>query len=88
MQEQAPNRQLEMDITRLEKEIESYTQEKFCYEAQILRVCLSPLNLSFSPSVWLAYKTFWNKLHIIRGESVGYMALSDIGPSLVLKRAP
>ncbi|KAJ4960794.1 hypothetical protein NE237_020704 [Protea cynaroides] len=34
---QAPSSQLELDITRLEKEIESYTQEKLCYEAQILR---------------------------------------------------
>ncbi|KAE8724840.1 putative ubiquitin conjugation factor E4 [Hibiscus syriacus] len=37
MQEQTPSPQLELDISRLEKEIELYTQEKFCYEAQILR---------------------------------------------------
>ncbi|XWS44355.1 hypothetical protein CRYUN_Cryun15aG0038100 [Craigia yunnanensis] len=37
MQGQAPSPQLELDISRLEKEIELYSQEKFCYEAQILR---------------------------------------------------
>lgn len=38
MQGQAPSQQLELDIARLEKEIELYSQEKLCYEAQILRV--------------------------------------------------
>ena len=38
MQEQAPSPQLELDIARFEKEIELYSQEKLCYEAQILRV--------------------------------------------------
>lgn len=38
MQGQGPAPQLEMDIARLEKEIELYSQEKLCYEAQILRV--------------------------------------------------
>lgn len=37
MQERSPSRQAEMDINRLEKEMESYSQEKLCYEAQILR---------------------------------------------------
>ncbi|KAL1291560.1 hypothetical protein HN51_060091 [Arachis hypogaea] len=37
MQEQSPTPQLQLDITRLEKELESYSQEKLCYEAQILR---------------------------------------------------
>ncbi|XP_042517215.1 probable ubiquitin conjugation factor E4 [Macadamia integrifolia] len=37
MQGQTPSPQLELDIARIEKEIESYTQEKLCYEAQILR---------------------------------------------------
>ncbi|XVE83728.1 hypothetical protein DITRI_Ditri16bG0109600 [Diplodiscus trichospermus] len=37
MQGQAPSPQLELEISRLEKEIELYSQEKFCYEAQILR---------------------------------------------------
>jgi ubiquitin conjugation factor E4 B len=37
MQGQSPS-QLELDITRLEKELELYSQEKLCYEAQILRV--------------------------------------------------
>ncbi|KAK9105586.1 hypothetical protein Scep_022430 [Stephania cephalantha] len=35
MQEQARSPQLELDIARVEKEIESYPQEKLCYEAQI-----------------------------------------------------
>ncbi|CAK9186044.1 unnamed protein product [Ilex paraguariensis] len=35
-QEQTPSQQLERDIARLEKEIEIYSQEKLCYEAQIL----------------------------------------------------
>ncbi|KAH0973608.1 hypothetical protein GBA52_025764 [Prunus armeniaca] len=39
MQGQSSSPQLEMDIARLEKEIELYSQEKLCYEAQILRVC-------------------------------------------------
>ncbi|KAF3444825.1 hypothetical protein FNV43_RR14518 [Rhamnella rubrinervis] len=37
MQGQTPSPQMEMDISRLEKEIELYSQEKLCYEAQILR---------------------------------------------------
>ncbi|KAK4601740.1 hypothetical protein RGQ29_011038 [Quercus rubra] len=37
MQEQTPTPALERDISRLEKEIELYSQEKLCYEAQILR---------------------------------------------------
>ncbi|XP_047314752.1 probable ubiquitin conjugation factor E4 [Impatiens glandulifera] len=37
MQEQTPSRQLEHDIAHLEKEIEQYSQEKLCYEAQLLR---------------------------------------------------
>ncbi|XP_075645294.1 putative ubiquitin conjugation factor E4 [Castanea sativa] len=37
MQEQTPSPALERDISRLEKDIESYSQEKLCYEAQILR---------------------------------------------------
>ncbi|KAK9090756.1 hypothetical protein Sjap_023933 [Stephania japonica] len=37
MQEQARSPQLELDIARVEKEIESFSQEKLCYEAQILR---------------------------------------------------
>ncbi|KAK6928136.1 U-box domain [Dillenia turbinata] len=37
MQGHTPSPQLELDIARLEKEIELYTQEKLCYEAQILR---------------------------------------------------
>ncbi|KAM7516736.1 hypothetical protein LguiA_006319 [Lonicera macranthoides] len=37
MQGQAPSPQMVQDIARLEKEIELYSQEKLCYEAQILR---------------------------------------------------
>lgn len=37
MREQAPSPQLERDIEHLEKELESYSQERLCYEAQILR---------------------------------------------------
>ncbi|KAI3784885.1 hypothetical protein L1987_43993 [Smallanthus sonchifolius] len=37
MQEQTPLPRLALDIARLEKEIESFTQEKLCFEAQILR---------------------------------------------------
>ncbi|XP_023530220.1 probable ubiquitin conjugation factor E4 [Cucurbita pepo subsp. pepo] len=37
MQGQGPAPQLEMDVARLEKEIELYSQEKLCFEAQILR---------------------------------------------------
>lgn len=38
MKGQASSPELEVDIARLEKEIELYSQEKLCYEAQILRV--------------------------------------------------
>jgi ubiquitin conjugation factor E4 B len=38
LQEQTPSQQLQQDIDRLEKDIELYSQEKLCYEAQILRV--------------------------------------------------
>uniref|UniRef100_A0A7N0VN60 RING-type E3 ubiquitin transferase n=1 Tax=Kalanchoe fedtschenkoi TaxID=63787 RepID=A0A7N0VN60_KALFE len=37
MQEQAPAPQFALEIARLEKEIELYSQDKLCYEAQILR---------------------------------------------------
>ncbi|KAE9590331.1 hypothetical protein Lal_00028116 [Lupinus albus] len=37
MRDQSPSPQLELDISRLEKEMELYSQEKLCYEAQILR---------------------------------------------------
>ncbi|XP_034915472.1 probable ubiquitin conjugation factor E4 [Populus alba] len=37
LQKQTPSPQLQLDIDRLEKEIELYSQEKLCYEAQILR---------------------------------------------------
>lgn len=37
MRGQASSPQLDQDIARLEKELELYSQEKLCYEAQILR---------------------------------------------------
>ncbi|CAI0388322.1 unnamed protein product [Linum tenue] len=37
LQEQSPSPQMQMDIARLEKELELYSQEKLCYEAQLLR---------------------------------------------------
>ncbi|KAJ0973800.1 hypothetical protein J5N97_015765 [Dioscorea zingiberensis] len=37
MRDQGGTPQLEEDIKRLENEIEMYSQEKFCYEAQVLR---------------------------------------------------
>ncbi|KAF5748968.1 ubiquitin conjugation factor E4 [Tripterygium wilfordii] len=50
MQGQAPSPQLDLDIARLEKELEMYSQEKLCYEAQILRDALSFYRLML---VWL-----------------------------------
>ncbi|PWA83692.1 U-box domain-containing protein [Artemisia annua] len=37
MQEQSPSTRVQQEIARVEKEIDSLTQEKLCYEAQILR---------------------------------------------------
>ncbi|KAJ9147568.1 hypothetical protein P3X46_029714 [Hevea brasiliensis] len=37
MQEQSSSLQLQLDIARFEKELELYSQEKLCYEAQMLR---------------------------------------------------
>ncbi|CAN1163011.1 Probable ubiquitin conjugation factor E4 [Linum perenne] len=37
MQEQTPSPQMQLEINRLEKELELYSQEKLCYEAQLLR---------------------------------------------------
>ncbi|GMN42163.1 hypothetical protein TIFTF001_011375 [Ficus carica] len=37
MQQQTPSPQVQLEITRIEKEIELFSQEKLCYEAQILR---------------------------------------------------
>jgi ubiquitin conjugation factor E4 B len=37
MRDQAPSPQLELDISRMEKELELSSQEKLCHEAQILR---------------------------------------------------
>ena len=53
MQEQTPTPALERDISRLEKEIELYSQEKLCYEAQILRVRQTSLSLSLSLSLYV-----------------------------------
>ncbi|MBA0557325.1 hypothetical protein Golob_014400 [Gossypium lobatum] len=61
MQGQAPSPQLELDISRLEKEIELYSQEKFCYEAQILRVHLfsSSLSISALNVAPILYSMYW-----------------------------
>ena len=64
MQEQTPTPALERDISRLEKEIELYSQEKLCYEAQILRVRQTSLSLSMCVCVFVhaerhAHKWFW-----------------------------
>lgn len=57
MHAQSPSPQLEQDIARLEKEIELYSQEKLCYEAQLLRVyqLLSP-NLYVCGSVLVLFE--------------------------------
>lgn len=47
MQAQGSTPQLEEDINRLEAEIERLTQEKLCYEAQILRVLIGTLMKTF-----------------------------------------
>lgn len=41
MQAQTPSTQVQLEITRVEKEIELLSQEKLCYEAQIVRVSKS-----------------------------------------------
>lgn len=57
MQGQAPSPELEADIARFEKEIELYSQEKLCYEAQILRV----LHLSVCVYVFKVISTLQEK---------------------------
>jgi len=52
MQERSPTPQAELDINRLEKEMELYSQEKLCYEAQILRV--GPFSSCFEVSFLLS----------------------------------
>ncbi|XP_058081022.1 probable ubiquitin conjugation factor E4 isoform X2 [Magnolia sinica] len=47
MQGQGASPQLELDIARLEKEIELYSQEKLCYEAQMMDGALLQRALSF-----------------------------------------
>lgn len=69
MQGQAPSPQLELDISRLEKEIELYSQEKFCYEAQILRVLLISSSLSISAL---------NVAPILYSICIGYLCLMHI----------
>lgn len=53
MQAQAPSPQLQQDIARLEKEIELYSQEKLCYEAQILRVFRFVVSLTWNLFLYL-----------------------------------
>ena len=66
MQGQAPSPQLESDIARLEKEIELYSQEKLCYEAQILRVWISSLCAGMG-----LYVGWWLGAHVGTGVSKG-----------------
>lgn len=40
MNEMTTAPQIEQNISQLEKKIEGLTQEQYCYEAQIFRVCL------------------------------------------------
>lgn len=54
---QAPSPQLQQDISRLEKEVELYSQEKLCYEAQILRVCTF-MTFLFPVVVHIVYKCY------------------------------
>ncbi|CAN0924331.1 Probable ubiquitin conjugation factor E4 [Linum grandiflorum] len=57
MQEQTPSPRIQLEINRLEKELELYSQEKLCYEAQLLRdPTLIQQGLSFYRLmvVWLA----------------------------------
>lgn len=53
MQERSPTPQADLDINRLEKELELYSQEKLCYEAQILRVGPFPFLHRFEVSCYL-----------------------------------
>ena len=48
LKKQTPSPQLTIDIARLEKELELYKQEKRCYEAQILTVCLNFVKACFN----------------------------------------
>lgn len=49
MQGQTLTPQLKLDIKRIEEETELYSQEKLCYEAQILRVYHVSFFLSSQP---------------------------------------
>jgi hypothetical protein len=61
--------QLEQDINRLEKMVEILSQEKLCYEAQILRVCLQIQILLLH-----VYHSFCSKCLNLRPEFVGVAA--------------
>lgn len=63
MDEQSPTPQLKLDISRLEKELESYSQEKLCYEAQILRVGLILLSLELLLACSLCKHKYLSNMH-------------------------
>ncbi|KAF2283608.1 hypothetical protein GH714_012184 [Hevea brasiliensis] len=63
MQEQSSSLQLQLDIARFEKELELYSQEKLCYEAQMLRdEALIQRALSFYRLmvVWMIYELHYH----------------------------
>lgn len=64
-QGQTPSSQLNLEITRIEKEIELSSQEKLCYEAQILRVCHSNPNPFFVNTCICKKKKEKRKLSIL-----------------------
>lgn len=66
MQGQAPSPQLQEDITHLEDQIESYSQEKLCYEAQILRVqhCISLIVLNVFVTMLTEWEIFAIRIEI------------------------
>lgn len=55
MREQGASPQLEADIKRLEKVTEILSQDRLCYEAQILRVCLRWIMNIFFNLCWHSF---------------------------------
>lgn len=70
MQGQASSPQLQQDIARLEKEIELYSQEKLCYEAQILRVWL--ISISSWLYAFVSYKYSSSRLTALICSYLGF----------------
>lgn len=65
MQERTPTPQAELDINRLEKEMELYSQEKLCYEAQILRVGPFLPSIEVSCYLCLHIQIYENKISCV-----------------------